>query len=157
VFFSCSCCNCFNFDEISSCYCAPASGAAAASGVRLGSMNHNCVGFGVGGGGLVWNDNFAPAMMRKRSSVDTVSARGSVNEKSFPRICIWESEGEDITCDIVDNVEASMFYRDGTTSDPDEFRKHPCCFSSEVKRPGQTISKGHKNYELMLNLQLGIR
>jgi hypothetical protein len=62
VIFSCSCCNCFNFDEISSCYCAPASGAAAANGVRLGSMNHNCVGigFGVGGGGLVWNDNFAP-------------------------------------------------------------------------------------------------
>ncbi|XP_050283136.1 phosphatidylinositol 4-phosphate 5-kinase 6-like [Quercus robur] len=26
-----------------------------------------------------------------------------------------------------------------------------------VKRPGVTISKGHKNYELMLNLQLGIR
>jgi 1-phosphatidylinositol-4-phosphate 5-kinase len=126
-------------------------------GLNLKSSNCVGVGFGVGGGGLVWNDNFAPAMMRKRSSVDTVSARGSVNEKSFPRICIWESEGEDITCDIVDNVEASMFYRDGTTSDPDEFRKHPCCFSSEVKRPGQTISKGHKNYELMLNLQLGIR
>jgi 1-phosphatidylinositol-4-phosphate 5-kinase len=126
-------------------------------GLNLKSSNCVGVGFGVTGGGLVWNDNFAPAMMRKRSSVDTVSARGSVNEKSFPRICIWESEGEDITCDIVDNVEASMFYRDGTTSDPDEFRKHPCCFSSEVKRPGQTISKGHKNYELMLNLQLGIR
>jgi len=27
----------------------------------------------------------------------------------------------------------------------------------ENKRPGQTISKGHKNYELMLQLQLGIR
>lgn len=26
-----------------------------------------------------------------------------------------------------------------------------------VKRQGETISKGHKNYELMLNLQLGIR
>lgn len=111
-------------------------------------------------GSRLWNDNFALAGMRKRSSVDAVSsARGSVNEKSFPRICIWESEGEagDITCDIVDNVEASMFYRDGTTSDPDEFPPHPCCFSAEVKRPGQTISKGHKHYELMLNLQLGIR
>jgi 1-phosphatidylinositol-4-phosphate 5-kinase len=72
------------------------------------------------------------AMMRKRFSVDTFSARGSVNEKNFSRICIWESEGEDITCDIIDNVEASMFYRNGTTSDPDEFRKHPSCFSSEV-------------------------
>jgi 1-phosphatidylinositol-4-phosphate 5-kinase len=26
-----------------------------------------------------------------------------------------------------------------------------------AKKQGQTISKGHKNYELMLNLQLGIR
>ncbi|KAK7301299.1 hypothetical protein RJT34_12160 [Clitoria ternatea] len=96
---------------------------------------------------LLWGENFN--VMRKRSSVD----------KSFPRICIWESEGEagDITCDIVDNVEASMFYRDGTTSDPDVFRRNPCCFTAEVKRPGQTISKGHKNYDLMLNLQLGIR
>ncbi len=25
------------------------------------------------------------------------------------------------------------------------------------KKQGETISKGHKNYELMLNLQLGIR
>ncbi|PPD68464.1 hypothetical protein GOBAR_DD34664 [Gossypium barbadense] len=74
---------------------------------------------------------------------------------NFPRICIWESDGEagDITCDIIDNVEASMIYRDGFS----QFRKNPCCFSGEIKKPGQTISKGHKNYELMLNLQLGIR
>ncbi|KAG5019022.1 hypothetical protein AAZX31_06G104500 [Glycine max] len=97
--------------------------------------------------------------MRKRSSVD--SARGS-GVKSFPRICIWESEGEagDITCDIIDNV--SLLYRDssGTGSDRGDvnpFRRNPCCFSGEAKRPGQTISKGHKNYDLMLNLQLGIR
>lgn len=98
--------------------------------------------------------------LRKRSSVD--GARGSLTEKSFPRICIWESDGEagDITCDIIDNVEASMFYRDGTGLDQDavgQFRRTPCCFSGEVKKPGQTISKGHKNYDLMLNLQLGIR
>ncbi|RDX70417.1 Phosphatidylinositol 4-phosphate 5-kinase 1, partial [Mucuna pruriens] len=104
-------------------------------------------------------DNFT-GTMRKRSSVD--SARGSVADKSFtfPRICIWESDGEagDITCDIIDNV--SLLYRDGTGSDRKDvkpFRRNPCCFSGEVKRPGQTISKGHKNYDLMLNLQLGIR
>ena len=28
---------------------------------------------------------------------------------------------------------------------------------TEIKRQGETISKGHRNYELMLNLQLGIR
>jgi 1-phosphatidylinositol-4-phosphate 5-kinase len=27
----------------------------------------------------------------------------------------------------------------------------------EAKRQGETIVKGHKHYELMLNLQLGIR
>lgn len=100
---------------------------------------------------------------RKRSSVD--GARASLNEKNiiFPRICIWESDGEagDITCDIIDNVEASMIYEGfGFDIDRDgirQFRRSPCCFNGEVKKPGQTISKGHKNYELMLNLQLGIR
>lgn len=111
------------------------------------------------GNGPLKSDNFT-ITMSKRSSVD--DARGSLSEKNFPRICIWESDGEagDITCDIIDNVEASMFYRGGTGLDRDEtrqFRRSPFCFSSEVKRPGQTISKGHKNYELMINLQLGIR
>ncbi|XP_041015971.1 phosphatidylinositol 4-phosphate 5-kinase 1-like isoform X2 [Juglans microcarpa x Juglans regia] len=98
--------------------------------------------------------------MRKRSSVD--GSRGSLTERSFPRICIWESDGEagDITCDIVDNVEASMFYWNGTGLDRDgirQFQRRPCCFTGEAKKPGETISKGHKNYDLMLNLQLGIR
>ncbi|KAA8531303.1 hypothetical protein F0562_006012 [Nyssa sinensis] len=107
---------------------------------------------------LVW-----PA--RKRSSVD--GGRGSLAERNmnFPRICIWESDGEagDITCDIIDNVEASMFYRDGTDSDfacreAGQLRKSTvCCDGADIKKPGQMISKGHKNYELMLNLQLGIR
>ncbi|XP_038994457.1 phosphatidylinositol 4-phosphate 5-kinase 1-like [Hibiscus syriacus] len=83
--------------------------------------------------------------------------RGSLGERiiNFPRICIWESDGEegDITCDIIDNAEASMIYRNGFR----EFRRNPCCFSGEIKKPGQLISKGHKNYDLMLNLQLGIR
>ncbi|GMI89607.1 phosphatidylinositol-4-phosphate 5-kinase 1 [Hibiscus trionum] len=93
---------------------------------------------------------------RKRSSVD---GRGSLSlgerNINFPRICIWESDGEagDITCDILDNVEASMIYSDGFK----QFRRNPYWFSNEIKKPGETISKGHKNYELMLNLQLGIR
>ncbi|XP_074263554.1 phosphatidylinositol 4-phosphate 5-kinase 1-like [Silene latifolia] len=89
----------------------------------------------------------------------------------FPRICIWESEGEagDITCDIIDNVGvASMIYGDGFSGLGRRFSGNgigigngnvssPCCFIKEAKKPGQTISKGHKNYDLMLNLQLGIR
>ncbi|KAH6823014.1 phosphatidylinositol-4-phosphate 5-kinase 1 [Perilla frutescens var. hirtella] len=95
---------------------------------------------------------------KKRSSVD-----GGVAERAFPRICIWESDGEagDITCDIIDNVGASMLYRDGFLLNQNgikQFRRNPCCFNDgEVKKPGETISKGHKNYDLMLNLQLGIR
>lgn len=89
-------------------------------------------------------------------------SRGSSMERNLPRICIWESEGEagDITCDIVDNLEASLLYKDATVLDRDgikHFRRNPCCFSREVKKPGQMISKGHKHYDLMLNLQLGIR
>lgn len=36
-------------------------------------------------------------------------------------------------------------------------RGSPIRHPKAVKRQGETISKGHKNYELMLNLQLGIR
>ncbi|KAL5715676.1 1-phosphatidylinositol-4-phosphate 5-kinase [Ranunculus cassubicifolius] len=108
---------------------------------------------------LVVEDNFM--LSRKRSSVDD-SGRGSLNDRNFPRICIWESEeAGDITCDILDNVEAAMFYRDGTDSEQSlpacAPQPSPCCFMGEGKKPGQMISKGHKNYDLMLNLQLGIR
>ncbi|KAL4596360.1 hypothetical protein ACB092_12G159000 [Castanea dentata] len=125
------------------------------SGKERGLKKSDGNGHGNGGG----CDNLM-ITMRKRSSVD--GARGSVTERNFPRICIWESDGEagDITCDIIDNVEASMFYRDGTGMDREgfrQFRRSPCCFPGEAKKPGQMISKGHKNYELMLNLQLGIR
>ncbi|KAK4264642.1 hypothetical protein QN277_025793 [Acacia crassicarpa] len=94
---------------------------------------------------------------RKRSSVD-----GSRNV-NFPRICIWELDGEagDITCDI---VEPSELYSDvgesvhGEEAITGEFQKSPCrSVDGDFKRPGQTVSKGHKNYDLMLNLQLGIR
>ncbi|GJM96349.1 hypothetical protein PR202_ga13174 [Eleusine coracana subsp. coracana] len=112
-----------------------------------------------------------PGAVRKRSSVE------GVGEKATPRICIWESEGEagDITCDIVDALEASMLYKEATAGGgavttylrpPRSARRvasGSACWASsagttpEAKRPGQTISKGHKNYELMLQLQLGIR
>ncbi|KVH99445.1 MORN motif-containing protein [Cynara cardunculus var. scolymus] len=106
-------------------------------------------------------DSFVVSTAKKRSSVD--GSRGSLTERNFPRICIWESDGEagDITCDIIDNAEASMLYRDAMGLGRDEirqFRRNPCCFNGgEAKKPGQMISKGHKNYDLMLNLQLGIR
>ncbi|KAJ6809181.1 putative phosphatidylinositol 4-phosphate 5-kinase 1 [Iris pallida] len=120
----------------------------------------------------------AASAFHKSSSVDGSVGRGRRStggigggDKYFPRICIWESDGEagDITCDIIDNLEASMLYRDGNgNGDGKVFDKcappmqrigrSPSCFKmgGEVKKPGHTISKGHKNYDLMLNLQLGI-
>lgn len=101
----------------------------------------------------------------KRVSM-TVDGSKSV---TFPRICIWELDGEagDITCDIVDNVEACMFYKDHGNESEDAggfgpfSQRSPCCSSlvvdGDVKKPGHTVSKGHKNYDLILNLQLGIR
>lgn len=112
----------------------------------------------------------APLMVVGEESLELVVGEGGGQKRSsdgmadraFPRICIWESDGEagDITCDIIDNEEASMLYRDGFVFDRDglrQFRRNPCFLSGEAKKPGHTISKGHKNYDLMLNLQLGIR
>lgn len=107
---------------------------------------------------------------RKRFSLDGSLVRVSHGEKNLPRICIWESDGEagDITCEIIDTLEASMMCRTGKP--PEEaanggskgadrqLQRSPCSsLVSEAKKPGETISKGHKNYDLMLNLQLGIR
>jgi len=107
----------------------------------------------------------------------------STKSVSFPRICIWELDGEagDITCDI---VETSVFYGGGgcesggggtgcesgggvtgcenggrgTGCESVQFQRIPCgSVDGDVKKPGHTVSKGHKNYDFMLNLQLGIR
>ncbi|KAI3677789.1 hypothetical protein L6452_37059 [Arctium lappa] len=96
----------------------------------------------------------------KHLSVD--GSRGSLMERNFPRICIRESDGEagDITCDIIDNAEASMLYRDVTGLGRDEIRqlrRNSCCFNGgEAKKPSQMILEGHKNYDLMLNHQLDV-
>ncbi|CAL0330056.1 unnamed protein product [Lupinus luteus] len=103
-------------------------------------------------------DEIVIALTRKRSSVDC-GCKG-VN---FPKICIWELDGEagDITCDIVDNVEASIFYKDSSESESENVGLGctPSWFvdDAEIKRPGQIVYKGHKSYGLMLSFQLGIR
>ncbi|VFQ63557.1 unnamed protein product [Cuscuta campestris] len=106
---------------------------------------------------------------RRGSSVSWTNA--SDRNLNVPRICIWESEGEagDITCDIVDPVEASSVLYiqrnedEGSSESSEgdyslELRKSPCRSEGvEMKKPGQIISKGHKNYDLVVSLQLGIR
>ncbi|KAF5188317.1 Phosphatidylinositol 4-phosphate 5-kinase [Thalictrum thalictroides] len=98
----------------------------------------------------------------KRTSAD--GRRSSGLEKGFDKICIWESDG-DITCDIVDGNSMIAMSEDGSLMSleldnvdsigtPRQIMKLQ---RGKMKRQGVTISKGHKNYELMLNLQLGIR
>ncbi|WCJ37630.1 Phosphatidylinositol-4-phosphate 5-kinase family protein [Euphorbia peplus] len=97
---------------------------------------------------------------RKRLSLE-----GNVNVNvSPPRICIWELDGEagDITCDIVDNVmlkdvKESEICRAAVVDCVQSQISPSSSVDGDVKKPGQTISRGHKNYDLMVNLQLGIR
>ncbi|KAJ7552504.1 hypothetical protein O6H91_06G058200 [Diphasiastrum complanatum] len=44
-----------------------------------------------------------------------------------------------------------------STTDLNSARKPQCWQLKECERPGETIIKGHRSYDLMLNLQLGIR
>ncbi|KAM7256666.1 hypothetical protein ACFE04_012407 [Oxalis oulophora] len=104
--------------------------------------------------------------MRKRCSVDGGGGGGGGRViRDFPTICIWEMDGEagDITCDIVASVDSSVFYKNEMKFDGGggvgHVQRSPRVSedNGEVKKPGQTISKGHKNYDLTLNLQLGMR
>ncbi|CAK8568004.1 unnamed protein product [Lathyrus sativus] len=159
-------------------------GAISGNGMLMwknGNRYQGCWDNGVpkGKGVFTWRDGSVSAgnwgndegrNVNKRVSV-SVSVDGS-KSVVFPRICIWELDGEagDITCDIVDNVEACMFYRDGSESEngggdagygygpSPMLQKSPCYLQDgDVKKPGFTVSKGHKSYDLILNLQLGIR
>ena len=99
--------------------------------------------------------------LQNPGSVVSLEGRFSV-EKNLPRICIWESDDEagEITCDIVDALEASILYKEGSgekSGGEMGGRKERMIDLAAAKKPGETISKGHKNYDLMLNLQLGIR
>ncbi|XP_024016980.1 phosphatidylinositol 4-phosphate 5-kinase 4 isoform X2 [Morus notabilis] len=73
----------------------------------------------------------------RRFSVDgRLSAAG---ERPFDRMKLWGGGGDEY------RLEGLVGLKGGDDG------------SCGVKRQGETICKGHKNYELMLNLQLGIR
>ncbi|CAH8263698.1 unnamed protein product [Arabidopsis lyrata] len=102
----------------------------------------------------------------KLSSVETLSTN-----TNFPRICISELEDSG----VCDHVEASPYTSESDTSGcgEQEWARSPLLLESggamslqqspkwldegDVKKPGHTVTAGHKNYDLMLNLQLGIR
>ncbi|KAL9229109.1 hypothetical protein vseg_004616 [Gypsophila vaccaria] len=86
----------------------------------------------------------------------------------LPRICIWEREGDcgDITCDIVDGRFMGFNYN-SNYNNISKFSRNinyninnvssPCSYIKEAKKHGEAIFEGHRNYYLMLNLQLGLR
>lgn len=124
-------------------------------------------------------DSASPRKSRASSGIRAANGRASSvsglsnssgGDRKYDKICIWESDG-DITCDIVDRPalgdEAVTARRSVRTDDGGDDRGLPPPSPAphvtqwvpprEAKRQGETIAKGHKHYELMLNLQLGIR
>ncbi|EEF35469.1 phosphatidylinositol 4-phosphate 5-kinase 4 [Ricinus communis] len=99
----------------------------------------------------VWNSSKgAGAEKPRRMSVD---GRVSVGiERAFDRMHIWDS-GDDDGADGKP-LEADLLGLNGEDGFP---RCLPMKVPKIVKRQGDTICREHKNYELMLNLQLGIR
>ncbi|KAK1628486.1 hypothetical protein QYE76_002801 [Lolium multiflorum] len=84
-----------------------------------------------------------PHVPPERHHVGRSSSSSAESSRALPRICIRESDG----CDV-DEAEGPVLCLDGAGT--------PCSVR-QPRRPGKTISTGHKNYHLMLNLQLGIR
>ncbi|XP_058079772.1 phosphatidylinositol 4-phosphate 5-kinase 6-like isoform X2 [Magnolia sinica] len=86
---------------------------------------------------------------RWRKSIDVARRNNSSAEKNFDGIGNWEG---DMSFDALDRKSA---FDDVDSRAP----RTPMMKwqQREMKRQGETISKGHKNYDLMLNLQLGIR
>ncbi|XP_038697714.1 phosphatidylinositol 4-phosphate 5-kinase 4-like [Tripterygium wilfordii] len=113
----------------------------------------------------VWNSSKGEDKLRRMS----VDGRVSVGiERAFDRMNIWEGDhGGESTFDgssdngnrrdLGDNDLLGLYddHDQGTGSLLP--RGVPLRVPKTVKRQGETICKGHKNYELMLNLQLGIR
>lgn len=118
-----------------------------------------------------------PHRSRNNASVDFLK-----NQKFVESICIWESDdnavhitrdGADLvnrrrsSATVLDNISLSAVERQFDRILLNEMEKENAASKSvrrrqkwhpkEVKRPGETILKGHRNYDLMLNLQLGIR
>ncbi|KAL5546597.1 hypothetical protein UlMin_006284 [Ulmus minor] len=96
----------------------------------------------------------------RRMSVD---GRVSVTvERPFDRMRLWEG-GEESSFGAGDRTLSvgRQFHEDLINLNVEDLnsRGNPGRMKvpRKIKRQGETICKGHKNYELMLNLQLGIR
>ncbi|KAK7267156.1 hypothetical protein RIF29_19820 [Crotalaria pallida] len=94
----------------------------------------------------------------RRKSVD---GRVSVGlEKPSDRMHLWGGEGDysgSRTPTKVGALDEELLGLNIESANPRGSQLNTLKAPRKSKRQGETISKGHKNYELMLNLQLGIR
>ncbi|KAJ8648514.1 hypothetical protein MRB53_001537 [Persea americana] len=88
---------------------------------------------------------------RWRRSIDLARRSCQSSNKGHERIGDWETDGEFWSVRDGDDCLASLRLSDVARIQQIKLQ------TKEMKKQGETISKGHKNYELMLNLQLGIR
>ncbi|CAN6719024.1 hypothetical protein ACFX13_014765 [Malus domestica] len=110
----------------------------------------------------VWRSAKGESVKPRRMSVD---GRVSVGlDKPFDRMQMWDgsAHGGESPCNAGDHRASTV----GGELDEDMMGLHvedgnqrglPMKVPKTARRQGETISRGHKNYELMLNLQLGIR
>ncbi|KAB1203154.1 Phosphatidylinositol 4-phosphate 5-kinase 1 [Morella rubra] len=130
-------------------------------GCHLGKGTFNCSDGSSNAGNWGKDFHFQVGATRKRSSLDLERVDLEIARNvNFLQICIGELDRE--AGDIVDNLEASMFYKDGKQcsygGSVGQIPRSLCLLvNGDIKKPEKMISKGHKNYDLMLNLQLGIR
>ncbi|CAN0910262.1 Phosphatidylinositol 4-phosphate 5-kinase 4 [Linum grandiflorum] len=113
----------------------------------------------------MWNSSRHSAEKgRRRLSVDGRASVG--NERAaFERMNMW-GDGDDSGgggAPVMD-MDAELLGMDQTAAEEGNMnyaaslnKGLPMKVPKVAKRQGETICKGHKNYELMLNLQLGIR
>ncbi|MBA0735398.1 hypothetical protein Gogos_019251 [Gossypium gossypioides] len=95
----------------------------------------------------------------RRLSID---GRVSVGIERPDKMHMWESDDDstdltEVRRDLDTELLCVQVQHQHDDTNPKFNLELPLKVPKLGKRPGETISRGHKNYELMLNLQLGIR
>lgn len=105
----------------------------------------------------VWLSSKGDHDKPRRLSVD---GRVSVGlERPLDRMQLWDGDDKNIFPGRVSDGDLYVNYQNDHLKNSANAAAalEPIRLPRPGKRQGETISKGHKNYELMLNLQLGIR
>jgi 1-phosphatidylinositol-4-phosphate 5-kinase len=102
----------------------------------------------------VWNSSKRIEKPR-RTSVD---GRVSVGvDRAFEKMNMWGNEIGEGGADMRKELDAELMILDAEGLQSLKSSPVPMKLPKAGRKQGETISKGHRNYELMLNLQLGIR